>query len=297
MGRRVALMLVTRASASAPIPIIRSNADVFDTIYKHRGWGGDGVEASLSGSGSSLANTKRLCGLLGQLVHEASQNATVVTFLDAPMGDWFWMSRCLPSMARNLRNGGRLVYQGVDVSATALAHADRRRDFVAAVVARLPGNRTVTLPPFVQIDLARPGVFLRTPAKLSHKSYDIVMCMDALMHLPIPMVAAALWNLNTVGKPGGTFVTNQDTRHRDRNFNKPINPGQWRPLDVTMPPLNLPGRLRSVKSSTFAEKDDTFGFPLNVSGLPLDGEARRVAEAQQASSESAIAPPAVGGVG
>ena len=128
MGRRVALMLVTRASASAP----RSNADVFDTIYKHRGWGGDGVDASLSGSGSSLANTKRLCGLLGQLVHEASQNATVVTFLDAPMGDWFWMSRCLPSMAQNLRNGGRLVYQGVDVSATALAHADRRRNFVAA---------------------------------------------------------------------------------------------------------------------------------------------------------------------
>ena len=42
-------MLVTRASASAP----RSNADVFDTIYKHRGWGGDGVDASLSGSGSS----------------------------------------------------------------------------------------------------------------------------------------------------------------------------------------------------------------------------------------------------
>ena len=77
-GRRVALMLVTRASASAPIPIIRSNADVFDTIYEHRGWGGDGVEASLSGSGSSLANTKRLCGLLGQLVHEASQKLILV---------------------------------------------------------------------------------------------------------------------------------------------------------------------------------------------------------------------------
>ena len=131
-------MLVTRASASAP----RSNADVFDTIYKHRGWGGDGVDASLSGSGSSLANTKRLCGLLGQLVHEASQNATVVTFLDAPMGDWFWMSRCLPSMAQNLRNGGRRVYQGGDVSAPALAHAS-----AADVARRRPRHAVQPYPP------------------------------------------------------------------------------------------------------------------------------------------------------
>lgn len=250
---------------------------MFDDIYTHGKWGGDGSKASLSGSGSSLAQTKLLCGLLGQLVRAMGLNKTVVTFLDAPMGDWFWMSRCLPSMARNLPAGGQLIYQGVDVSATALAHANRRRAGVAALITELKGNRSIALPPFVQVDLARPGVFVDT--KLSHARYDVVMCMDALMHLPVPMVAAALWNLNAVGTGGGTFVTNQDTRHNDPHFNRPIQPGQWRPLDVTLPPFNLPGRLHSFHSSTFSERNDTFGFPLNVSGLPLDTAARLVVAA------------------
>ena len=105
-----------------------------------------------------------------------------MTFLDAPMGDFFWMSRCLPVMARNLPPGGELVYMGVDVAATALEVADRHR---AGVAAETPADRKITMPPFALIDLAEPGVFLPRgrAANLSHDAYDVVMCMDALMRV------------------------------------------------------------------------------------------------------------------
>ena len=94
------------------------------------------------------------------------------------------------------------------------------------------------------------------------------------------MVTMALWNLNTVGATGGVFITNSDTRKTSGHFNDPhIKPGEFRPLDVSEPPLNLPDRLHSVISSTKFEVDDTWRFPLNVSGLPYDADAKRFVDA------------------
>jgi hypothetical protein len=67
------------------------NELAFDSIYRQHKWGGDGVTSSLSGSGSSLAESKSLCAVLvkhvAHLVRQTGQST--VSLLDAAMGDWW----------------------------------------------------------------------------------------------------------------------------------------------------------------------------------------------------------------
>ena len=98
-------MIAPLAHASYRTP----NERAFDSIYKHRTWGGDGTTTSLSGSGSSLTESKNLCTLLVSWVALAVRKQEAeLSFLDAGMGDWFWMAECLPKMVRALPQGDRL---------------------------------------------------------------------------------------------------------------------------------------------------------------------------------------------
>ena len=235
----------------------RTNAEAFEWVYKSRSWGGDGFNWSLSGGGSSIEESQNLCTLLAELVqghaNSTSERPSTVRLLDAPMGDWFWMSECLPKMVHALPHGVTLDYQGVDVAATALAVAERRR---ALVIERAGGS--LTLRPFVMVDLAEPSCFRSLPV---HR-YEIVMCNDALMHLPVADIYSALANLNGAGLQGGTFVTNADTRNTDAKLNSDILRAQFRPVNLRLAPFHLRGELTTRPSSSRHEILQTFSFPL-----------------------------------
>ena len=248
------------------------NERAFDTIYKRRTWGGDGSKTSLSGSGSSLAESKNLCALLVNKVTwvaELRRRPVPVRFLDAGMGDWFWMSDCLPKMAHALPHGAKLHYQGVDVASTAIAIASSRGRPVAT---RLAG--IVTIAPFLLVDLAVPGSLRSLPLP----RYDLIMCNDALMHLPTRDIVTALHNINAVG--GRLFITNTATAEPAPSFrgrlvrrgkqtklrggsrwqmsaietspriNEDIPAGKFRGVDIKRPPFSVPGLRESVRSST-----------------------------------------------
>ena len=252
------------------------NEHAFDTIYKQRKWGGDGLRSSLSGSGSSLSESRNLCALLvGQVALVARRRqSTTVSLLDAAMGDLFWMSHCLPKIARALPDDTRLLYQGVDVAPMAIAIAEQRRLVIAAKL-----GRSVSIAPFKQLDLAELGSIHALPLR----SYDVVICNDALMHLPIRDIFTALTNMNSVG--GSLFITNSAVRPRittlrltrnaktGRNqvsnrreslgpINGEIRPGEHRGIDLKLHPFSLGGVQHSVASSTDNELLEVWPFPL-----------------------------------
>ncbi|KAJ1461757.1 hypothetical protein M885DRAFT_506856 [Pelagophyceae sp. CCMP2097] len=229
-------------------------AAAFDEIYAKRKWGGNGATVSLSGGGSSEKATRTLCKLLvSHVVEAANGTAQTVTFLDAPMGDWFWMQRCVVRMAHALPPGATLDYQGVDVSQNAIDKAEEKREDVERRLGSLGVIR-----PFIQMDLAKPGCFESLPVK----KFDVVMCMDALMHNAIADVFSIVHNLDRAGSSNGVFITNMDTRSKSAHFNGEIKTGDFRPLDITKPPFNVAGRKSSVVSSTDFENIDSFEFPI-----------------------------------
>ena len=63
---------------------MRNTEQVFTSIFRRNGWGGDD---SRSGKGSSL----RFAEPLGKIIKEAIEFTKAVTVLDAPCGDYKWM--------------------------------------------------------------------------------------------------------------------------------------------------------------------------------------------------------------
>jgi glycosyltransferase involved in cell wall biosynthesis len=64
---------------------------------------------------------------------------------------------------------------------------------------------------------------------------DLILCRDALIHLPdSDLITAMRAILNSTARwlLAGTFI--------DRTKNFPIQPGQWRPINLQLPPLSLP---------------------------------------------------------
>lgn len=61
-----------------------NHSDIFTDIYKNNGWNGG---ESVSGSGSSIENTKRLRKALPELI----KNLKIESILDIPCGDFHWM--------------------------------------------------------------------------------------------------------------------------------------------------------------------------------------------------------------
>ena len=171
---------------------------VFRRFYLENAWGA----ASVSGPGSTAWPTAVIRERLPALLRELE----VTTLLDAPCGDFNWLSTCeLPR------------YIGCDIVGDLVDDLRRRhgRD----------GRR------FERLDLTRDPL---PPA-------DLILCRDCFGHLPFADIAAALANFRASG--ARYLLATTFPRWRD---NRDIaSPGDWRPLNLALPPFDLgpPARL------------------------------------------------------
>ena len=128
----------------------------------------------------------------------------IQTMLDIPCGDFNWMKLLeLP-----------VQYTGADIVAEIVAENQRRFGNPARAFARL--------------DLTADAL----PAA------DLILCRDCLFHLSYDHVSKALANIKRSGS--GFLLTTTNTRLAR---NKNIVTGEWRRLNLRLPPFSLPAPL------------------------------------------------------
>lgn len=181
---------------------------------------GWGGVTSRSGQGSDLEETETLRRELPRLVRELGARS----LLDAPCGDLTWM---------------REVELGVDEYIGA--------DVVRPLVDHLQTTEANGRCRFVLADITRDPL----PAA------DMILCRDCLVHLPDALVKAALENFR---RSGAIYLLTTTFSRRLRNRRRDIRIGEWRTLNLTLPPFSLPQPLRLLnegyrgKGGAFADK-------------------------------------------
>ncbi len=157
-------------------------------------------QESLSGSGSDHRNTERIIRELPELLGRIG----VKSILDIPCGDFHWMQR-------------------VDLSGIQYIGADIVNDLVESNQKRYGSpNRQ-----FLHLDLLTEDL----PA------CDLVFCRDCLFHFSHADVFRALRNL-VRSKAKYLLTTTFTYRTYPRNGN--IRTGEWTPINLEMPPYQLP---------------------------------------------------------
>ena len=173
----------------------QSLKSVFTTTYNNNLFG---AEKSKSGPGSDLSQTAAIRDELPGLLKELG----VKSMLDAPCGDFYWMSQVELGIERYV--GGEIVPQLV---------ADNNRQYGG------PARS------FVEVDLTADAL----------PQVDLIFCRDCLVHLSYRHLFAALRNCkNSKAKFLLTTTFTARTENRD------IVSGEWRPINLELPPFSLP---------------------------------------------------------
>lgn len=178
---------------------------------------------SVSGQGSDLTQTRAIRREIAALAEELG----IRTMLDAPCGDYHWMQHVPLQLDE---------YLGADVVPELIEENTRRHG---------SARRRFAVLDICQDDL--PAV-------------DLILCRDCLVHLPLQSAVAALRNFARSGSRYLLATTYPGLVAR----NKPLLiTGNWRPLDLTLPPFSLPEPVRLINEET-TEPDD---FPEKSLGL------------------------------
>ena len=143
----------------------------------------------------------------------------VVSLLDAPCGDFNWM--------RHVDLAG-IDYTGVDVVPQLIARNEKQfgsaaRHFVVRDIAAEPVPRA-----------------------------DAVFCRDGLVHLSYALIGSTLRNFK---QSGARFLMTTTFKRRERNWD--IVTGDWRPLNLELPPFSFPPPLAAIDERC-AEADGAF---------------------------------------
>lgn len=192
---------LSMGSTSVVTPAVAA-AKVFTDIYANNTWGGCD---SFSGTGSDLHQTRIIARQIPALLSELR----VTKMLDAPCGDFHWMSR--------------VQLNGVDY-----------------IGADIVDNLTVAN----REQYERPGVRFRTLNLIDDRlpRVDLILCRDCLVHLPYADIFSALDN---IVRSGATYLLT--TTFPARNENRDILTGDWRPLNLEAAPFSLPAPLRIIR--------------------------------------------------
>lgn len=140
----------------------------------------------------------------------------VYSFLDCPCGDFFWMRHV--DLAGRRYTGGDIVPELIESNREAYA------------------SDTVS---FEVIDLITDSI----------PKHDLVFVRDCLVHLSNAHLAAALENIKV---SGSTWLLT--TTYPDTEVNADISTGEWRPINLTKPPFNLPPPDRLIAEGCDTEK-------------------------------------------
>lgn len=148
------------------------------------------------------------------------------TLLDAPCGDFNWMKDT---------NLNLDLYFGVDVIPDLIA---RNRSLYGDV-----GTQ------FVLLDLTRDWL----------PRVDVILCRDCFIHFSYRHIAAALKNFKSTGS---TYLLTNTYKEWKRNEN--IRTGDFRHLNLLLPPFNFPPPLREIDEKYPAEQEEFFGKTLGL---------------------------------
>lgn len=173
----------------------------FRKIYKQNLFLGND---SRSGQGSGLDQTAEICKELPMVLQEFN----IKTMLDAPCGDWFWMSRV---------DLGDVDYTGMDI--------------VPELIASNTAKYGTPLRKFKMINLINSPI----------PKVDLIFCRDCLVHLSFEQSKAILHNFK---KSGSTYLL--ITTFPARTINTDPGKGFWEPLNLQIAPFNLPEPLRLI---------------------------------------------------
>jgi hypothetical protein len=184
-----------------------------------------GSEVSRSGTGSTLTRTNRLREAIRELIKAHG----ISTILDAACGDFTWM-REMNFESMNVR------YTGLDIVPPLIDDNNAKY-----------GNSVVR---FQCLNLISDNL----PAA------DLVICRDCLVHLSEEHVLAALRN---IANSGSRYLLTTSFRHTTRN--KSIQTGDWRALNLMLPPFSVGTPLVEI-----VEEDAEDGFGDSKTLILLD---------------------------
>jgi hypothetical protein len=148
------------------------------------------------------------------------------TLLDAPCGDFNWMKDTNLSLD---------LYFGVDVIPDLIA---RNR--------RLYGDERTQ---FVLLDLTLDWL----------PDADVILCRDCFIHFSYRHIAAALRNFKSTQS---TYLLTNTYNEWQRNEN--IRTGDFRYLNLLLPPFNFPPPLREIDEKYPEEQQEFFGKTLGL---------------------------------
>ena len=191
----------------------------FKKIYHS---GGFGNSESRSGEGSDLEATKAVRESLPRLFKKYH----IVSLLDIPCGDWFWM-------------------QHLDLSAIEYIGADIVDDII-----RNNKNKFATKNiSFKVIDLVVDNL----------PQVDLVLCRDCLIHLKLQDAQAAIQNIK---RSGSKFLLT--TTYTSLSKNQEIGIQFFRPINLQAAPFNFPQPIALIsekwRNNTGAYADKSLGL-------------------------------------
>ncbi len=179
---------------------------IFSDIYNRKLWGG--LE-SASGPGSDMNETKAVRRRLPEILKKLK----IQTFLDTPCGDFHWMRYLDYSFKQ---------YIGMDIVPKLIAsnkklYGSKHRRFIVG-------------------DIVKDSI----------PKVDLILCRDCLGHLPFKEAVIALKNFKKSGSLyliATTFpetTDNSKVRILSRQRKKVFRTGDFRPINLQLPPFNLP---------------------------------------------------------
>lgn len=177
---------------------------VFEKIHRENLWGDP---ESRSGSGSGLTATENVRrGLLDTIEHLG-----VRTMVDAPCGDYYWLS--------TLNLSKRLTwYKGFDIVPQVISQNKK-----------VWANETIS---FETADLAK-----RVPPRA-----DLILCRHLLIHLSLEDCLHVLRNFQSSGSKY-LMITNQPDMERNEEI---VFTGAYRPINLYVAPFNFPQPVLSI---------------------------------------------------
>lgn len=174
-----------------------------------------GSPESVSGEGSDLVQTRVVRQALARLTSELR----IKTLLDAACGDFNWLQHVRMDLTE---------YIGVDI-VPPLIEANTRRY----------GNGTTR---FAVLDICTAAL----PA------VDLILCRDCLVHLPLPDAVAVVANFV---RSGSRYLLATTYPGLVRKNKRVLITGNWRPLDLQLPPFSMPEPLQVVNEECTEESD------------------------------------------
>jgi len=154
------------------------------------------------------------------------QEIGVRTLLDAPCGDFNWMKDTRLDLEQ---------YIGADIIPDLIARNSE-----------LYGNDETQ---FLLLDLTRDEL----------PRADVILCRDCLIHFSYRHIAAAIKNFK---RTGSTYLLTNSYPAWGRNEN--IRTGDFRPLNLTLPPFNFPPPISQIHEKVPEDEARFFGKILGL---------------------------------